>query len=84
MSKLYDGYDAIRASDTFKQRMVRTLQREKQTASIGLHLNRRTAILIAAVVLLLAVGTAVAVTVSTVGRIKENTEQRLETSEDER
>lgn len=84
MSRLYDAYDAIAASDAFKQRMVRTLQSKKQTRPIGLHLNRRTAILIAAATLVLAIGTAVAVSLSTVGRIKENTEQRLETSEDAR
>ncbi len=84
MSKLYNAYDAIAASDTFKQRMVRTLQSDKTEKPIGLHLNRRVAVLIAAAILLLAVGTAVAVSLSTVGRIKENTEQRLETSEDAR
>ena len=28
MNKFYKGYDNIEASDTFKQRMVRTLQSE--------------------------------------------------------
>ncbi|MBR2644042.1 MAG: hypothetical protein IKD54_01980 [Clostridia bacterium] len=84
MDRFYKGYDDIAASDVFKQRMVRMMQGKKQTARAGLHLNRRTAILIAAATLLLAIGTAVAVGLTTVGRIKGDTEQRLETSEDER
>ena len=84
MSKLYDGYDAITASEEFKQRMVRTLQSEPQTKSVGLHLKRRTAILIGAAAVLVAMGTAVAVGITTVGKAKQQTQERLERTEDER
>ena len=68
MNRFYKGYDDIAASDTFKQRMVRTLQSEArgETAakSVRLPIGRRTlAILIAAAILVLAIGTAAAATI---------------------
>ena len=68
MNKFYKGYDHITASDTFKQRMVRTLQNETREeaprAALRLPIKRRTlAILIAAAVLVLAIGTAAAATI---------------------
>ena len=89
MNRFYKGYDDITASDTFKSRMVRTLQSETREEAphktVRLPIRRRTlAILIAAAVLVLAIGTAAAVGISTVGRMKENNEARLEMTEDER
>lgn len=90
MDKFYKGYDDIAASASFKQRMVRTLQSEtaeEPTVRIatGFRMKRRTfAAIFVAAVLVLTIGTAVAVGVSTVGRMKENTEQRLESTEAER
>lgn len=68
MNKFYKGYDSITASEPFKQRMVRTLQSETRgetaTRSMRLPIKRRTlAILIAAAVLVLAIGTAAAATI---------------------
>ena len=68
MNRFYKGYDDITASDTFKSRMVRTLQSETkgETAarSLRLPIRRRTlAILIAAAILVLAIGTAAAATI---------------------
>ena len=68
MNKFYKGYDSITASEPFKQRMVRTLQSETKgetaTRSLRLPIKRRTlAILIAAAVLVLAIGTAAAATI---------------------
>ena len=67
MNKFYKGYDHITASEPFKQRMVRTLQSETKgetaTRSLRLPIRRRTlAILIAAAILVLAIGTAAAAT----------------------
>ena len=90
MNKFYKGYDDIRASDTFKQHLVRTLQSEaKLEAPVkiasGLRMRKRTFIaLIAAAAMALVIGTAVAVGVSTVGRMKENNEARIGMTEDER
>ncbi len=92
MNKFYKGYDDITASSAFKSRMVQTLQSEKKTEtkaarerSGGFVIKKRTlAILIAAAVMVLAIGTAVAVGVSTIGRMKENNELRIEMTEDER
>lgn len=68
MNKFYKGYDSITASEPFKQRMVRTLQSETKgetaTRSLRLPIKRRTlAILIAAAILVLAIGTAAAATI---------------------
>ena len=68
MNRFYKGYDDITASEPFKQRMVRTLQSETkgETAarSVRLPIKRRTlAILIAAAILVLAIGTAAAATI---------------------
>ena len=92
MNKFYKGYDDITASSAFKSRMVQTLQSENKTEtkaarerSGGFVIKKRTlAILIAAAVMVLAIGTAVAVGVSTIGRMKENNELRIEMTEDER
>ncbi len=91
MNKFYRGYDNITASAAFKQRMVRTLQSEttEETArkTVRLPMKRRTlAILIAAAVLVLAIGTAAAVGISrsTAGQMKEANEERLHQTEDER
>ena len=88
MNRFYKGYDDIEASDVFKQRMVRTLQSEARTEepvriASGLRMKRRTFIAVIAAAAL-AIGTAVAVGVSTVGRMKENNEARIEMPEDER
>ena len=90
MNRFYKGYDNITASDTFKSRMVRTLQKEaKMEPSVqvaaGLRMKRRVfvAALVAAV-LVLAIGTAVAVGVSTVGKMKEQNEAHIEMTEDAR
>ena len=66
MNKFYKGYDDITASPAFKNRMVRMLQSEtKKTERIGgFVMKKRTlAILIAAAVLVLAIGTAAAATI---------------------
>ena len=90
MNKLYKGYDEIEASVAFKSRMVQTLQSETKaepTVSIapGRRMKRRTFVtVLVAATLLLAVGTAVAVGISTVGRMKENNEARIEMTEDAR
>ncbi len=68
MNKFYKGYESIAASPEFKSRMVKTLQSaEKESASNrsgGFVIKKRTlAILIAAVVALLAIGTAAAATI---------------------
>lgn len=68
MSKFYKGYDGITASEPFKQRMVRTLQSETRGETavkpVRLPIKRRTlAILIAAAVMVLAIGTAAAATI---------------------
>lgn len=96
MNKLYKGYDSITASDAFKQRMVRTLQNEaseiKEAAphkTIRLPIKRRTfAILVAAVIMVLAIGTAAAVGISTMARLRDKTkarvEERQQMTEDER
>ena len=68
MNRFYKGYDDIAASSAFKSRMVKTLQSaEKESASNrsgGFVIKKRTlAILIAAVVALLAIGTAAAATI---------------------
>ncbi len=89
MNKLYKGYDDITASEPFKQRIVCTLQSEAKTEPVklasGLRIGKRTWIaVIAAAVLTLAMGTAAAVGISTAGRLKENTEERLETTEEVR
>ncbi len=68
MNRFYKAYDDITASDTFKQRMVRTLQNETREeaprAALRLPIKRRTlAILIAAAILVLAIGTAAAATI---------------------
>lgn len=68
MNRFYKAYDDITASEPFKQRMVRTLQSETRgetaTRSLRLPIKRRTlAILIAAAVLVLAIGTAAAATI---------------------
>ena len=91
MNKFYRGYDDITASAAFKQRMVRTLQSETREETpqktVRLPIRRRTlAILIAAAVLVLAIGTAAAVGISnsTAGQMKEASEERLQQTEDER
>lgn len=68
MNKFYKGYDSIQASAAFKQRMVRTLQNEEKTPerqrSGGFVIKKRTlAILIAAAIMVLAIGTAAAATI---------------------
>ena len=90
MNKFYKGYDSIAASPEFKSRMVRTLQNETKEeaprAALRLPIKRRTlAILIAAVIMVLAIGTAAAVgiAVSTSGKMKEASEERLSRTEDE-
>ena len=91
MNRFYKGYDDITASSAFKSRMVRTLQNETKEeaprAALRLPIKRRTlAILIAAVIMVLAIGTAAAVgiAVSTPGKMKEASEERLHETEDER
>lgn len=94
MNKLYKGYDDIEASAAFKQKLVQTLQNETKTAepvkiASGVRMKRSTFIaVIAAAALVLAIGTAVAVGASTIGRLKEKTEayveQRQQMTEDER
>lgn len=85
MNKFYKGYDDIVASDVFKQKTVRMLTSEPHETATGLRFNRRiAAVAIAAAALVLAMGTAVAVGVSTAGRLRENTEERLETAEEVR
>ena len=68
MNKFYKGYDDIQASDMFKQRMVRTLQNgtmEKPARiASGFRIKKRTLVaVIAAVVTVLAIGTAAAATI---------------------
>lgn len=66
MNTLYKAYDDITASDAFKQRMVRTLQSEVAVEAddkkvVRFPVRKKTiAILIAAAVLVLTIGTAVA------------------------
>ena len=89
MNKLYKGYDDIEASDAFKQRLVRKLQSESKMEPVGLAGRRKIGkrawiAIIAAASLVLAMGTAAAVGVSTAGRLKENAEERLGTAEEVR
>lgn len=87
MNKFYKGYDDITASDTFKQRMVRTLQsqtrEEAPQKTVRLPIKRRTfAILIAAAITVLAIGTAAAATIivrrdySPVGYMTQSKDER--------
>ena len=91
MNRFYKGYDDITASPAFKSHMVKMLQSAgKESASKrsgGFVIKKRTlAILIAAAVLVLAIGTAAAVGISnsTAGKMKEASEDRLHQTEDER
>lgn len=89
MNRFYKGYESIAASPEFKSRMVRMMQHEEKESAAkrqgGFVIKKKTlAILIAAAIMVLAIGTAAAVGLTTAGRLKENTEQRLETAEDER
>ena len=87
MNRFYKGYDDITASEPFKQRMVRTLQSETkgETAAkpMRLPIRRRTlAILIAAAILVLAIGTAAAATI--IGRKYYSPSAYLMNGKDER
>lgn len=90
MNKFYKGYDSIQASDAFKSHLVLSLQNEtKEEPAVrvgtGVRTKRRAFIaVLATAVLVLAIGTAVAVGVSTVGRMKEQNEARMEMTEDAR
>ena len=90
MNKFYKGYDQITASDTFKSRMVLSLQSETKAepavrVDTGFRTKRHALIaVLAAAVLVLAIGTAVAVGVSTVGRMKDRNEARMEMTDDAR
>lgn len=90
MNRFYKGYDSIAASEQFKSRMVELLQAEVRETptrrrSEGFVIKKRTlAILIAAAVLVLAIGTAAAVGISTAGKMKEDNEARIEMTEDAR
>ena len=87
MNKFYKGYDDITASDAFKGRMVRTLQSEMEEEAprktVHLPIRRRTfAILIAAAITVLAIGTAAAATIiarrdySPVGYMTQSKDER--------
>ena len=78
MNTLYKAYDDIKASDAFKQRMVRTLQSEVAVEAddkkvVRFPVRKKTiAILIAAAVLVLTIGTAVAAAVGVFTPHKEH------------
>lgn len=96
MNRLYKGYDDIAASVAFKSRLVRTLQTETREETpksmFRLPVKRRTlAVLIAAAILLLAIGTAAAATIlagsyrspdAYLGQTKEQREQGQQTVPD--
>ena len=66
MDSIYEAYDSIAASSAFKSRMVQTLQQKyiSRERAGGFAIKRRTlAILIAAAVTVLAIGTAAAATI---------------------